>query len=235
MCSGYSRQTVACRTTGGTSRSRRKTAIWWKPFCDACAGRSGTSDYEPAAGASSIEHKSATLRCTGGFLQGAFVRKRVSPWPGSTYRMSSSTPLPAASLTVTDRSSTSCTRARAKHAEGMRLFARASIRQVASTLTGSAQTSSGLSASGGGVGVARCKNRAPMFKLAYGNRESVVVLSSLYPHYSLPCLERKRRIWDAYRDRHQINGPSPGEFRIDLAERSYGGHSVSRSQPRRRE
>ncbi|HZP95219.1 MAG TPA: hypothetical protein VFC31_02620 [Candidatus Limnocylindria bacterium] len=55
----------------------------------------------------------------------------------------------------------------------------------------------------GSVGTQLRPDRAhDAYKLAYANRESMVLLPWLYEGDHVPCLKRKRVIWDAYRARH---------------------------------
>lgn len=42
----------------------------------------------------------------------------------------------------------------------------------------------------------RRKKRRDLFRLKYGKRESIALLSQLYEDRGAPCLERKRRRWD---------------------------------------
>jgi len=48
-------------------------------------------------------------------------------------------------------------------------------------------------------------NRQPFFELRYGKRASLLLLPMLYP-LGAPCLERKRAIWLAYAQHHDIIG-----------------------------
>lgn len=41
-----------------------------------------------------------------------------------------------------------------------------------------------------------------MSELRYGKRASVVLLPAIYPKFWVPCLSRKRAIWESYRRRH---------------------------------
>jgi len=47
-------------------------------------------------------------------------------------------------------------------------------------------------------------HRNPFFRLKYGKRESIMLLSTLYSDPDAPRLERKWKKWDAYRQRHMI-------------------------------
>ncbi|HUQ41876.1 MAG TPA: hypothetical protein VM052_05170, partial [Candidatus Limnocylindrales bacterium] len=54
----------------------------------------------------------------------------------------------------------------------------------------------------GSIGAYQRKDRAnAMHVLAYAKRESERVLTWIYPDPMVPCLARKRAIWDAYRSR----------------------------------
>lgn len=46
------------------------------------------------------------------------------------------------------------------------------------------------------------KKRHDLFRLKYGNRESIVLLRLLYSDPNAPCLDRKRRKWIDYADRN---------------------------------
>jgi hypothetical protein len=50
----------------------------------------------------------------------------------------------------------------------------------------------------------RHDGRHDFFRLKFGNRESTVLLSKIYPAADLPKLERKWKIWDDYKTRHDL-------------------------------
>ena len=59
----------------------------------------------------------------------------------------------------------------------------------------------------GSIGTHHPKNRIhPMHRLAYANRESCRLLPWLYSGLDVPCLQRKRVIWEAYAVRHELDG-----------------------------
>ena len=58
----------------------------------------------------------------------------------------------------------------------------------------------------GSIGTHQPSNRLnPMHRLAYANRESAQLLPWLYSGLDVPCLQRKRVIWDAYAVRHELH------------------------------
>jgi hypothetical protein len=59
----------------------------------------------------------------------------------------------------------------------------------------------------GSIGTHQPSNRIhPMHRLAYANRESSRLLPWLYSGLDVPCLQRKRVIWDSYAVRHELDG-----------------------------
>jgi hypothetical protein len=55
----------------------------------------------------------------------------------------------------------------------------------------------------GSIGTHQPDNRShPMHRLAYANRESYPLLRWLYSGHEVPCLQRKRLIWESYAARH---------------------------------
>jgi hypothetical protein len=57
----------------------------------------------------------------------------------------------------------------------------------------------------GSIGTHQSSNRIhPMHRLAYANHESSRLLPWLYSGLEVPCLQRKRAIWDAYAARHEL-------------------------------
>ena len=59
----------------------------------------------------------------------------------------------------------------------------------------------------GSIGTHQRENRShPMYRLAYANHESYRLLQWLYSELEVPCLQRKRRIWESYAARHQLDG-----------------------------
>ena len=51
--------------------------------------------------------------------------------------------------------------------------------------------------------------RNPIFRLAYANRESERLLRWMYASLDIPCLPRKREVWDRYRLRHECASTLP--------------------------
>ena len=59
----------------------------------------------------------------------------------------------------------------------------------------------------GSIGTHKPSDRIhPMHRLAYANRESSRLLPWLYSGVDVPCLLRKRVIWDSYAVRHELHG-----------------------------
>src|SRR5437773_7031848 len=59
----------------------------------------------------------------------------------------------------------------------------------------------------GSIGTHQANNRIhPMHRLAYANHESSRLLPWLYSGLDVPCLHRKRVIWDSYAARHELDG-----------------------------
>ncbi|MDP9280754.1 MAG: hypothetical protein M3P38_01510 [Chloroflexota bacterium] len=59
----------------------------------------------------------------------------------------------------------------------------------------------------GSIGTHQPSNRIhPMHRLAYANHESSRLLPWLYAGLDVPCLQRKRVIWDSYAARHELDG-----------------------------
>ena len=59
----------------------------------------------------------------------------------------------------------------------------------------------------GSIGTHQPGNRShPMHRLAYANHESSRLLPWLYSGLEVPCLQRKRAIWDSYAARHELAG-----------------------------
>jgi hypothetical protein len=59
----------------------------------------------------------------------------------------------------------------------------------------------------GSIGTHQPSDRShPMHRLAYANHESSRLLPWLYSELEVPCLQRKRAIWDSYASRHELDG-----------------------------